>query len=47
VNAANAAEKYGAPLTLGIERANGASENVTLTPRRSEDAPDRTDHRQS
>ncbi|HET7768934.1 MAG TPA: PDZ domain-containing protein [Chloroflexota bacterium] len=46
VNAASAAEKYGAPLTLGIERANGASENVTLTPRRSDSETER-DQRQS
>ena len=47
VSAAGAAEKYGAPLTLGVERANGASEYVTLTPRSSEDAPDPNDQRQS
>ena len=46
VNAAGASEKYGAPLTLGVERANGASENVTLTPRRS-DTDGEGDQRQS
>ena len=43
VSAAGAAEKYGAPLTLGVERANGTSEIVTLTPRRSDPDPDELD----
>jgi membrane-associated protease RseP (regulator of RpoE activity) len=48
VSAATAVERYGAPLTLGVERANGTSENVTLTPRRSAtDGDDGTDQRQS
>src|SRR5688572_9258102 len=32
VSAAGASAKYGAPLTLKIERANGASENISVIP---------------
>ena len=32
VSAAGPSAKYGAPITLGLERANGASENVSLIP---------------
>ena len=32
VSAAGASAKYGAPITLGVERANGGSENLSLTP---------------
>ena len=41
VSAVSAAERYGATLTLGVERANGASENVSLTPRPLDASSDR------